>query len=69
MRRLRDLAGVVMAGFLAYGTYWLWGSPVWHWQGQMSVSGNRLVSLLEGGYDLQGLAFSVAAHVRRLMNG
>jgi acetoin utilization deacetylase AcuC-like enzyme len=32
-------------------------------------AGNRVVSLLEGGYDLQGLAFSVAAHVRRLMNG
>lgn len=31
--------------------------------------GNRLVSLLEGGYDLQGLAFSVAAHVGRLMRG
>jgi acetoin utilization deacetylase AcuC-like enzyme len=29
----------------------------------------RLVSLLEGGYDLQGLAFSVAAHVRRMMKG
>ncbi len=27
----------------------------------------RLVSLLEGGYDLQGLAFSVAAHVGALM--
>jgi acetoin utilization deacetylase AcuC-like enzyme len=32
-------------------------------------SGGRLVSLLEGGYDLQGLAFSVAAHVKRLMKG
>ena len=32
-------------------------------------SGNRLVSLLEGGYDLQGLARSVAVHVRRLMKG
>jgi acetoin utilization deacetylase AcuC-like enzyme len=32
-------------------------------------SGNRLVSLLEGGYDLQGLAFSVAAHVQRIMRG
>jgi len=32
-------------------------------------SGGKLVSLLEGGYDLQGLAFSVAAHVRRLMKG
>lgn len=30
---------------------------------------NRLVSLLEGGYDLQGLAFSTAAHVARLMRG
>ncbi len=30
---------------------------------------SRLVSLLEGGYDLQGLAFSVAAHVGRLMKG
>ncbi|MCO5083226.1 MAG: histone deacetylase family protein [Rhizobiaceae bacterium] len=33
------------------------------------LSGNRLVSLLEGGYDLQGLSFSVAAHVGRLMRG
>ncbi|GAB5508340.1 MAG: histone deacetylase family protein [Rhizobiaceae bacterium] len=30
---------------------------------------NRLVSLLEGGYDLQGLATSTAAHVSRLMKG
>jgi len=34
-----------------------------------SHSAGRLVSLLEGGYDLQGLAFSVAAHVGRLMKG
>ena len=27
----------------------------------------RVVSLLEGGYDLQGLAFSVGAHVEKLM--
>ena len=33
------------------------------------LAGNRLVSLLEGGYDLHGLAFSVAAHVARLMKG
>jgi acetoin utilization deacetylase AcuC-like enzyme len=32
-------------------------------------AGGRLVSLLEGGYDLQGLAFSVASHVARLMKG
>jgi acetoin utilization deacetylase AcuC-like enzyme len=30
-------------------------------------AGGRLVSLLEGGYDLQGLAGSVAAHVATLM--
>ena len=29
----------------------------------------RLVSLLEGGYDLDGLAFSVAAHIGRMMRG
>ncbi|WP_019997049.1 histone deacetylase family protein [Aureimonas ureilytica] len=30
---------------------------------------HRLVSILEGGYDLQGLSQSVAAHVKRLMVG
>jgi len=29
----------------------------------------RIVSVLEGGYDLQGLAQSVAAHVTALMRG
>ena len=33
-----------------------------------SASG-RIVSVLEGGYDLQGLASSVAAHVTALMRG
>jgi acetoin utilization deacetylase AcuC-like enzyme len=32
-------------------------------------SNNRVVSLLEGGYDLQGLAFSVGSHIKRLMKG
>ncbi|MBO0903559.1 histone deacetylase family protein [Jiella sonneratiae] len=32
-------------------------------------AGGRLVSLLEGGYDLKGLAFSAAAHIKRLMTG
>jgi acetoin utilization deacetylase AcuC-like enzyme len=32
-------------------------------------SGNRLVSILEGGYDLQGLAESAGAHIYRLMKG
>lgn len=31
--------------------------------------GGRIVSLLEGGYDLEGLATSVAAHVGALMEG
>ncbi|MVA98783.1 histone deacetylase family protein [Nitratireductor sp. CAU 1489] len=30
---------------------------------------DRLVSLLEGGYDLEGLAVSVATHIRRMMKG
>jgi len=33
----------------------------------MAVSGGRIVSLLEGGYDLQALAASAALHVRRLI--
>jgi acetoin utilization deacetylase AcuC-like enzyme len=32
-------------------------------------AGGRIVSVLEGGYDLQGLANSVAAHVMALMRG
>ncbi len=31
------------------------------------TAGGRVVSLLEGGYDLKGLAESAAAHIRRLM--
>ncbi len=30
---------------------------------------SRIVSLLEGGYDLEGLAESASAHVNRLMTG
>ncbi len=33
------------------------------------TAGNRVVSLLEGGYDLVGLAESASAHVERLMRG
>ena len=32
-------------------------------------AGGRVISLLEGGYDLQGLAGSAAAHVQALMRG
>jgi acetoin utilization deacetylase AcuC-like enzyme len=31
-------------------------------------AGKRIVSVLEGGYDLQSLADSVAAHVKALMS-
>ena len=34
-----------------------------------STAQGRLVSVLEGGYDLQGLSRSVAAHVGALMRG
>ena len=34
-----------------------------------AAAGGRVVSLLEGGYDLEGLAKSVAAHVSALMQG
>jgi acetoin utilization deacetylase AcuC-like enzyme len=34
-----------------------------------SSAKGRVVSLLEGGYDLQGLSRSVAAHVTALMQG
>ena len=32
-------------------------------------AGGRVVSLLEGGYDLEALAYSAAAHVTALMRG
>lgn len=32
-------------------------------------AGNRVVSLLEGGYDLEGLAESAGMHIMRLMRG
>ncbi|HEY9724523.1 MAG TPA: FtsQ-type POTRA domain-containing protein [Oscillatoriaceae cyanobacterium] len=41
---MRDWARLAMAGCLAYGAYWLWASPVWRWNGQLHIVGNRLVS-------------------------
>ena len=38
-------------------------------QRQQFVNRRRVVSLLEGGYDLEGLSRSVAAHVDALMHG
>jgi acetoin utilization deacetylase AcuC-like enzyme len=34
-----------------------------------SYASNRLVSLLEGGYDLKGMSLSAGAHIKRLMEG
>ena len=34
-----------------------------------SYASNRLVSLLEGGYDLKGMSLSAGAHIRRMMEG
>ncbi len=39
----------------------------WATRRVMDLTGGKLVSLLEGGYDLQGLARSAAAHVTALM--
>jgi acetoin utilization deacetylase AcuC-like enzyme len=70
---------IVSAGFDAH-----WRDPlanlnlkeadfVWATQKLMAIAdrraGGRLVSLLEGGYDLEGLSKSVAAHVMALMRG
>jgi acetoin utilization deacetylase AcuC-like enzyme len=40
----------------------------WITEALMAASGGRLISLLEGGYDLQALGASAAAHVRALIN-
>ncbi|MCO4318482.1 histone deacetylase family protein [Phyllobacterium sp. 21LDTY02-6] len=34
-----------------------------------NYASNRLVSLLEGGYDLKGMSLSAGAHIKRLMRG
>jgi acetoin utilization deacetylase AcuC-like enzyme len=39
----------------------------WATKRVMDLTGGKLVSLLEGGYDLEGLSLSVAAHVTALM--
>jgi acetoin utilization deacetylase AcuC-like enzyme len=70
---------IVSAGFDAH-----WRDPlaninlteadfVWATQQLMELADRhakgRVLSLLEGGYDLQGLAGSVAGHVKTLMHG
>ncbi len=70
---------IISAGFDAH-----WRDPLaninlkesdfaWATQKLMEIAdrhaGGRLVSILEGGYDLEGLSTSVAAHVTALMRG
>ena len=80
--RLRDFGPdflILSAGFDAHAA-----DPMAHFRLQVSdfswltrqlldiareMSGRRVVSLLEGGYDTRALAASVAAHVRALMEG
>ena len=45
-----------------------WATAQAHGDRRPSANG-RVVSVLEGGYDLEGLANSVAAHVTALMRG
>ena len=80
--RLRDFAPdlvVISAGFDAHirdplaNLRLLEADFAWVTQKLMEVAdhsaGGRVVSLLEGGYDLEGLANSAAAHVTALMHG
>jgi acetoin utilization deacetylase AcuC-like enzyme len=70
---------IISAGFDAH-----WRDPLanlnlketdfaWATQQLMEIAdrrcGGRIVSVLEGGYDLEGLSRSVAAHVMALMRG
>jgi len=80
--RLRDFAPdflVISAGFDAHmrdplaNLNLLEPDFAWATQKLMEIAdadaGGRVVSVLEGGYDLEGLARSVAAHVMVLMRG
>jgi acetoin utilization deacetylase AcuC-like enzyme len=80
--RLRDFRPdfvVVSAGFDAHrrdplaNLNFVEADYTWVTQKLMEIAdasaGGRLVSVLEGGYDLQGLAGSAAAHVLALMRG
>ena len=47
LRRLYGLARLAAAGAMAWTIWWLWTGPFWKWDGQMTVSGNRLVGKQE----------------------
>ena len=60
--------------FTIFGTPGATGAWAWRVEGHhlslhFAVSGGRVVSTLEGGYDLQGLGESVDSHVTALMHG
>jgi acetoin utilization deacetylase AcuC-like enzyme len=79
LREFRPELVVISAGFDAHmrdplaNLNLLEGDFDWATRRLMEVAqasaGGRVVSVLEGGYDLQGLANSVAAHVAALMEG
>ncbi len=79
LREFRPDLVVVSAGFDAHmrdplaSLNFVEADYEWATQRLMGIAdefaAGRLVSLLEGGYDLQGLAGSVAAHVLTLMRG
>lgn len=47
LRRLYGLARLAAAAAMAWTIWWLWSGPFWRWDGQMTVSGNRLVGKQE----------------------
>jgi acetoin utilization deacetylase AcuC-like enzyme len=73
LRAFRPGLVIVSAGFDAHRADPLAGLRLdaedfgWITDQLLEVGGGRLVSVLEGGYDLDALAASVAVHVRRLM--
>src|SRR5687767_9006917 len=80
--RLRDFKPdlvIISAGFDAHtrdplaNLNFVEADFTWATQKLMEIAdgraGGRVVSVLEGGYDLQGLAGSAAAHVTALMRG
>ncbi len=59
----RDFANVAPKAAAACKVFFFCGQD----EAGASAAADRIVSLLEGGYSLQGLASGTAAHVRALM--
>lgn len=47
LRRLKGYARFLLGLAMAYALYRFWSAPVWDWSGQMSITGNRLVTRQE----------------------